>query len=191
MALHCDPQVEWRVLQLISLYEIFGNADVVGQAVSQQSHALQAGTFAVKQQQKEHVIVAALFHDVGHTLGLLTQASTAQEVAKDHASIGATYLKRLGFPDKVTLPVAHHVHTQRYLKSTQPAEYGLSDVQGGPMSAQEVVEFERKGSDFIQDSVCLRLCSDHAKDPDAVPLDWNFFRPIIRRVLASATAITP
>jgi predicted HD phosphohydrolase len=191
-----EQKIDWRVLQVISLYELFGKADYLGEPVSQEEHALQAGTYALKQQYSEPLVVAALFHDVGHLLGYLvdlpvmiedTKTNTNVGVAH-HETLGARYLKKLGFPDSVTVPVEQHVAVKRYLRHQHP-DYVLSTgseqslrAQGGPMSDKEAQQFEADVPS-IDDCVALRLCEDHAKDPQAVPFDWEFFRPIITRVL--------
>ena len=51
---------------VLKLYEDYGNADYIGEKVSQKEHALQAAYFAEYMHPNDYeFILAALFHDVG------------------------------------------------------------------------------------------------------------------------------
>jgi len=52
-----------------SLFEDHGEVDYIGEAVSISEHGLQAADYARSNNMPKNVILAALFHDVGHLLG--------------------------------------------------------------------------------------------------------------------------
>ena len=83
--------------------------------------------------------------------------------------IGAEYLARLGFSRKVQTLVGAHVAAKRYLVAMD-GSYGdeLSEAskaslkfQGGPMSEEEIQDFEADG--LHQEKCALRKWDDGAK----------------------------
>lgn len=101
----------------------------------------------------EEFVLAALFHDIGHILGL--EAFLEMEMDNcgilDHETIGAQFLYSLGFSYHCCQLVRNHVQAKRYLCYKNPDYYNeLSEAskttlrfQGGPMSAEEGRAFEK------------------------------------------------
>ncbi len=99
----------------------------------------------------DHLVAAALLHDVGHLVSD-DNVTLDDDLTDDfhHERVGAQYLARW-FGPEVTAPVALHVAAKRYLCAVEPGYLdGLSPsstrslaLQGGPMSADEVTRFEQ------------------------------------------------
>ena len=135
---------------ILTLLTAHGQGDYIGEPISQLAHSLQCAHFASQQSSDPEFIVAALLHDIGQFLPAteaqslsLSIKSMAENVGRvGHETIGAEYLRRLGFSRKVTELVAAHVPAKRFLCATESSYYeGLSEAskkslqfQGGPMS---------------------------------------------------------
>ena len=57
---------ENKVNEVFALYESYGNADYIGEPVSQIEHMSQAAQMAADEGYGNEVILAAFFHDLGH-----------------------------------------------------------------------------------------------------------------------------
>ncbi|HJP80362.1 MAG TPA: HD domain-containing protein [Pseudonocardiaceae bacterium] len=159
-----------------------GGQDYLGEAVTIATHSLQAGGLAKKAGAPDALIAAALLHDVGHFFEKRQSVETER-----HDLSGADWLSTW-FGWEVTEPVRLHVKAKRYLCAVEPSYFDrLSPAsvytlswQGGPMSADEVAEFET--NPFHVDAVAVRRWDDEAKDPDADTPDYAVFAPILTRL---------
>ncbi|KAL7653495.1 hypothetical protein ACMYSQ_008198 [Aspergillus niger] len=127
------------------------------------------------------LILAALLHDIGQIIPLSStkevrmnlkssNSNSIENVGRmGHETIGAEYLRSLGFSEKVCRLVESHVPAKRYLTATDKAYYEtLSsaskkslEFQGGPFKGAELEAFE---TDPLRDEmVKLRLWDDAAK----------------------------
>lgn len=153
------------------LFQERGDSQYGGEAVTQQEHALQVAFFAERDQADATLIAAALLHDVGHLLHALPDDAPDHGVDDQHETLAARWLaKRFG--PEVVEPVRLHVATKRYLcainpdylrQLSRPSTLSLK-LQGGPMSDDEVREFQ--SHPFCEASVRLRRWDDAAKVPD-------------------------
>lgn len=163
---------------IIGLYKSFGNADYIGEPVSQIEHMCQCAELAEKQGWDDEMILAAFFHDIGHLYEHIAGEKTDHMDdfgTVDHEKLGATFLTQMGFGTRMGKLVASHVNAKRYLVATNPAYMAnLSEasketlrLQGGPMTEAEVMEFEADPlhSEYIQ----LRIWDEQAKQTH-VPL---------------------
>ena len=100
---------------------------------------------------------------------------------------GYRYLEKL-FDSSVTEPVRLHVAAKRYLCATddtymdqlsEPSRVSLA-LQGGPMSQEEVAEFE--ANPHYEAAVRLRRWDDLAKVPQSPTPDLEHFAQYIRQV---------
>jgi phosphonate degradation associated HDIG domain protein len=139
---------EEKANHLINIILTKGQADYIGEPVSQLEHAVQAAQLAERAGESDEVIVAALFHDIGH---MIESAETMGGYGNaDHEGLGAEYLKSLGFSDTVCSLVKGHVQAKRYLTYKHPSYYEkLSEAskqtleyQGGRMTVDEAAAFE-------------------------------------------------
>jgi phosphonate degradation associated HDIG domain protein len=153
------------------VFDVFrkSGADLyLGEEVTQLQHALQAAHLAVRDGASEPRIAAALLHDIGH----LMQGAGEDTPGVDfrHEELGASWLGE-HFPEEVCMPVRLHVAAKRYLCATDSSYMGRLSaaslhslgLQGGPMAAEEVREFQ--ASPFFPSAVKLRLWDEEAKDP--------------------------
>ncbi len=166
----------WKVLQgqlvvdrLRELFEGPGAADYLGEDVSQAQHMLQTAALAERDGAPTELVVAALLHDVGHFTGPLTGADLMGGSDNRHSHVAADWLAQW-FSPAVTEPIRLHVAAKRYLCAVEPTYFAVLseasrytlDVQGGPMSSEEVDTFEAEP--YAQDAVRLRRWDDAAKD---------------------------
>lgn len=144
--------VETAVEEVFDLFEKHGNADYIGEAISQIEHACQAAQLAEKEGFSNEVILAALFHDIGHLCEMNgEQPNMGGYGVMEHEKLGADFLRKRGFSETVAKLVQSHVQAKRYLCFADKEYYGkLSEAskktleyQGGPMTATEAAEFER------------------------------------------------
>lgn len=152
----------------------------LGEPVTLMQHMLQAAALAEAAGAPNHLVAAALLHDVGH----VRQQADADD---RHADRGADWLAKW-FPARVTEPVRLHVAAKRYLCAVEPAYFSrLSEAsvrslaeQGGPMSPSEVQAFERQP--YMDGAVAVRRWDEVAKDPSAAPPEFEHFRPLLQRL---------
>ena len=137
-------------------------------AVTQKEHALQSADLATNRGLGDVLVIAALFHDLGHLL-VGDDVNLAQEGVDDlHEETSANALAKL-FGNDVAEPVRLHVAAKRYLCAVNPAYYDkLSEdsrqsllLQGGPMSPLEVAAFDKL--EHRAAALALRMIDDEAK----------------------------
>jgi gamma-butyrobetaine dioxygenase len=171
--------------QLAALFAGEGLRSYLGEEVSLATHMLQAGALAELADAPDHLVAAALLHDVGHleAIGPGSVAPTAH-VDRRHEDSGAAWLAHW-FPESVTEPVRLHVAAKRYLCTVEPGYFGaLSptsvrtlELQGGPFSQDQVRAFE--STPFAQDAVAVRRWDEAAKDPAAPTPSFDHFKPLL------------
>ncbi len=171
--------------QVLALYESAGHRDYIGEAVSQLEHAAQTADCALGEGLGDDVVAAAFLHDVGHLC-----ASEAKRMGTwgtaGHESLGAEYLRALGFGERVAQLVEGHVAAKRYLTFKQPdyhqrlseASKATLRYQGGPMTEAEAREFERHP--LFSRILELRTWDEAAKVPGQAA-DLGRYEPILRR----------
>jgi len=154
---------------VLKLFREHGDSEYGGEAVTQLEHALQCAWLAEKENAPAHLIAAALLHDVGHLLHDLPDDAPDKGIDDAHEDSGYFYLTQM-FPDSVTMPIKLHVASKRYLCATQPGyTQKLSEpslvslnLQGGPMSREEVQQFEN--NPHYEDAVRVRFWDDTGKE---------------------------
>jgi gamma-butyrobetaine dioxygenase len=154
--------------EIIELFARLGGAAYFDEPVSQLEHALQTAFQAEQESAPDALIAAALLHDIGHLLHKLPEDIADRGIDGRHERVGAMWLAR-NFPAAVTEPIRMHVAAKRYLCSVD-AEYKRQlsaasiqslALQGGPMSDDEVREFE--ASAYAHEGMRLRQWDDRAK----------------------------
>ena len=173
---------------LADLFAFEGGQEYFGEPVTQAEHMLQAAARARLASAPPPLIAAALLHDIGHFLGPVSGADLMAGTDNRHRDVAADWLAEW-FPPAVTEPVRLHVAAKRYLCAVEPrylAELSEASrftltVQGGPMSATEVGGFE--ALPYAQDAVRLRRWDEATKDPSATPEPFDFYRPLLGRLL--------
>ena len=151
--------------------------------VTQLEHALQTAALAQNLSMGDEMVIAALFHDVGH-LVIDTDISLADQGIDDkHEEASADVLDPL-FGPSVSEPVRLHVASKRYLCTTDPSYYDkLADdsrvslkLQGGLMSDAEQAAFE--SNPHYKMGVALRRIDDQAKVPDLSVPDLTSYKAL-------------
>ena len=153
--------------RIIELFDSWG-LDHYDENISQLDHALQCAALAREAGASDALVLAALLHDIGHLLDLAGGGSVDHPTAAAHEQTGAAALDAL-LPTAVTAPIALHVRAKRYLTAIEPGYVdGLSDGsrrslirQGGPMTANEIREFEAEPH-FVE-ACTLRRWDDSGK----------------------------
>lgn len=160
---------EQVVAEVFALYERFGDSDYIGEPVSQIEHMSQAAELAMAEGFDDEVVLAAFFHDIGHICAEHAENMGGFGVVS-HERLGADYLRRLGFSERMARLVESHVQAKRYLTLKEPGYYArLSeasrrtlDYQGGVMSAAEAEAFERDPLCAV--SLRMRQWDEQAKE---------------------------
>lgn len=178
--------------KVFSLYEHHGKADYIGEPVSQLEHALQAAMMAEEEGNDAAVVLASLFHDVGHLVALSkgNEKSMNGFGAISHEDIGEAFLKSLNFPTTITALVKAHVVAKRYLVSKdEDYYYQLSEAsketlrfQGGKMNEEEMSAFE-KHPDFKL-FVQMRKWDDKAQLENFATKDLNYYKQLCLNYLS-------
>jgi len=170
------------------IFDRRGDEEYLGEPVTMAEHMLQGATIAEQNGQDEIIIVSALLHDIGHftsEFGTFTMDDTEDRY---HEEAGAKVLEAF-FPSVVTDCVRYHVAAKRYLCATKPEYYNrLSEasihslnLQGGPMSADEVAEFEANPN--LKEIIAVRYLDEAGKRADMETPDYWHFAPMVQRVV--------
>ncbi|BAV78000.1 phosphonate degradation operons associated HDIG domain protein [Pseudomonas chlororaphis subsp. aurantiaca] len=179
---------EQRIAEVFGLYERFGDSDYIGEPVSQLEHMSQAAQRAMAEGFDDEVVLAAFFHDIGHICAQDAENMGGFGVVS-HERLGADYLRRAGFSERLARLVEYHVQAKRYLTFKEPGYYErLSqasrrtlEYQGGVMSAEEARAFE-------QDPLCavslrLRHWDEQAKELWVPVMDLQVLKDKAARLL--------
>jgi len=168
--------IETEVREVFELFAKHGNADYIGEAISQLEHACQAAQAAEKEGFDNEVILAALFHDIGHLAEMNgDKPNMGGYGVMEHEKLGADFLRMRGFSDNMAKLVQSHVEAKRYLCFSDADYYGkLSEAskktleyQGGKMSVSEASLFEK--DPLFKTIIRMRHWDEMAKKID-VPL---------------------
>jgi len=164
---------------LAALFASPAMAEPYGEDMAIGEHMLQCAELAADQGLGEHLVAAALLHDIGWALG----GDDA-----DHAARAARAL-RPQFGPRVTAPIAWHIAAKRFLVATD-AHYAARlsacsratlAAQGGPYSPRQCAAFARLPA--FADAVALRRIDDAGKADRASPRRFEDYLPLLRRVM--------
>jgi [1-hydroxy-2-(trimethylamino)ethyl]phosphonate dioxygenase len=154
--------------EIVAIFQQRGAAAYFGESVSMTEHALQAAYFAQSEGAPPALVVAALLHDIGHLVEDVPSDLADWTLDAHHEVVGGRWLA-LRFHPEVSEPVRLHVPAKRYLLATDggyiaklsPASIVTLKLQGGPMAAHEVAQFETER--FYKDAVRVRQWDDQGK----------------------------
>lgn len=161
------------------------DAHYIGEDVSQLEHSLQCAYFAQSLNHTPEVILASLFHDIGHYAYDSQQLHMANLGVMNHEWITATLLLECGFSLKTALLAGFHVETKRYLagkkpqyfKKLSPASRGTLEFQGGPMNKEELTVFECLP--FFRECIQVRANDEKAKVMGLSVPHLDYYHPLI------------
>lgn len=173
---------------LAGIFERRGGEEYLGEPVTMAEHMLQGAALAEKADMPERIIVAALLHDIGHFTSEFGTYHPDDTHDRHHEEAGAEVLEAF-FPVIVTDCVRYHVAAKRYLCATKPEYLGrLSaasvhslNLQGGPMDADEIAEFERNPN--VAEIVQVRYLDDAGKHADMETPDFAHYASMVQRVV--------
>ncbi|MEI9917729.1 MAG: phosphonate degradation HD-domain oxygenase [Bacteroidota bacterium] len=170
--------------EVFGLYSKYGDADYIGEPVSQIEHMSQSAQLAIDGGFDDEVILAAFFHDIGHicVMNGADDESMGGYGKKSHEKIGADYLRDCGFPERVAKLVENHVQAKRYLTHKYPEYYEqLSEAskktleyQGGVMSDTEGKAFE--ADPLFETSILMRKWDELAKEMNVPVIDLEVIK---------------
>ncbi|MDO8407096.1 MAG: HD domain-containing protein [Pseudomonas sp.] len=181
---------EQVIAEVFGLYERFGDSDYIGEPVSQIEHMSQAAELAMAEGFEDEVVLAAFFHDIGHICGGSAENMGGFGVVS-HERLGADYLRRAGFSERLARLVEYHVQAKRYLTLKEPGYYErLSEAsrrtleyQGGVMTAEEAEAFEK--DPLCKASLRMRQWDEQAKDMGVPVMDLGVLKDKALRLLAA------
>lgn len=185
---------EQVIADVFSWYERFGDSDYIGEPLSQIEHMSQAAELAMAEGFDDEVVLAAFFHDIGHLCAKNAENMGGFGVVS-HERLGADYLRRLGFGERMARLVEYHVQAKRYLTFNEPGYYErLSEAsrrtleyQGGVMTAEEAQAFERDPLCAI--SLRMRQWDEQAKELWVPVIDLEVLKAKAYRLLRSTSAV--
>ncbi|MFE4971231.1 TauD/TfdA family dioxygenase [Kitasatospora sp. NPDC056651] len=178
---------------IAALFAGEGAGEYLGEEVTMAEHMLQAAAAAEAAGAPEHLVAAALLHDLGHFFdaegrGSLHGRDLMEGRDNRHSHTGADRLARW-FGPEVTEPVRLHVAAKRYLCAVEPgyrerlsaaSEYTLN-VQGGPMDERQAAAFaELPGA---RDAVAVRRWDEQAKVAGAPTPGFDHYRPLLAALM--------
>jgi [1-hydroxy-2-(trimethylamino)ethyl]phosphonate dioxygenase len=154
--------------EVFTLFARRGSEAYFGERVSMTEHALQAAYFAGQESAAEQLVLAALLHDIGHLIEEVPDDLADWKTDARHEEAGARWIARR-LPPEVSEPVRLHVPAKRYLCATDTnyvamlshASIVTLELQGGPMSRDEVLQFETEL--FHPQALRLRHWDDQGK----------------------------
>jgi len=153
---------------ILDLFAHRGAEEYMGESVSMSQHMEQTAACAFADGASSELVVAALLHDIGHFVGDFPIDALEKGINNCHESAGSAFLEPF-FPASVTEPIRLHVAAKKYLcaidesyiKRLSKASIESLNVQGGPMSAVEVRDFE--SNPYHQAAVKARHYDDDGK----------------------------
>lgn len=184
-----EPQTPDEVIEFIKdIFTNRGGESYLGEPVSMSEHMLQAAYNAEKSGQEATVVVAALLHDIGHYTGEFGDDFMQLGIDNLHEVSGERFLKRW-FPPQVTEPVRWHVDAKRYLCAVDPdyfatltaASVRTLELQGGPMSPEEVSRFS--ANPWLDRILKVRRFDDQGKVPGTKTPNLDHYLPMVRQVI--------
>jgi len=165
-----------------------GGEEYLGEPVTMAEHMLQGACFAEKANEPDVIVVASLLHDIGHFTSEFGAFSMDDIEDRLHEEAGAKVLERF-FPPLVIDCVRHHVAAKRYLCAARPeyfkrlsaASIHSLNLQGGPMSAEEISEFEKNPN--LAEIIKVRHYDDAGKRANMKTQKYAYYAPMIQRIV--------
>ncbi|MEM7045504.1 MAG: HD domain-containing protein [Pseudomonadota bacterium] len=173
---------------LADIIERRGAESYLGEQITISEHMLQAAQLAEQADAGDELIAAALLHDIGHYTNEFPEDAQDHGIDTIHEEAGAVVVEPY-FPAVVVDCIRQHVAAKRYLCATDPAYFDrLSpasvhtlNLQGGPMSEDEVKSFQ--SHPHLEAIVQVRIWDDEAKEQDLPTPGFSHYAPILQRVV--------
>jgi gamma-butyrobetaine dioxygenase len=159
-------------------------------------HMLQTAALAERAQAADALVAAALLHDIGHfgtdfpwhRMSSEHRQMLTRRIDLHHEQAGAQLLQPY-FGPEITEPIRLHVAAKRYLCAAEPEYFGkLSPttrhtlaLQGGPMTAGEVMAFEATA--YAAQAVTLRRWDEQATVSGMQTPPGEHYRALLEHLL--------
>lgn len=173
---------------IADIFERRGGEEYLGEPVTMAQHMLQGATIAEQNGMDEDIIVGALLHDIGHFTSEFGTYHPDDTEDRHHEDAGADVLAPF-FPSVITDCVKYHVAAKRYLCATKPeyfarlspASVHTLELQGGPMSDDEVKAFQSNPN--LEKIIQVRYLDEAGKRADMQTPDFAHFAPMVQRLV--------
>jgi len=173
---------------ILGNFESQGAAAYLGEPVTLREHMLQTAHAAEHDGAPPELVAAALLHDYGHLIHGGPEDAAEVGLDTEHEEVGFRFLEQ-HFPPEVVEPVRLHVAAKRYLCAVEPSYLDelspasrLSlELQGGPMSPDEVAAFE--SLPHFEAACRLRRYDDIGKAPDEETPPLEHYVPLLETFL--------
>lgn len=173
---------------IADIFQRRGHEEYLGEPVTMAEHMLQGAHFAEQEGESDDIIVATLLHDIGHFTSEFGMFSMDDTQDRWHENAGAEVLEAF-FPRLVTDCVRYHVAAKRYLCATSPEYFDqLSEasvhslnLQGGPMTPDEVRNFEKNPN--VDAIVKVRKLDDRGKIAGLTTKPFTYYQPLIQSIV--------
>jgi phosphonate degradation associated HDIG domain protein len=168
------------------------------EGVTMVEHMLQTAALAEHAQAADTLVAAALLHDIGHfgtdfpwqRVSSEHRQMLKRRIDRHHEQAGAQLLQPY-FGPEITEPIRLHVAAKRYLCAVEPQYLGKLSattrhtlaLQGGPMTASEVAEFE--AASYAAQAVSLRRWDEQATVPGMKTPPGEHYRALLERLMRS------
>jgi predicted HD phosphohydrolase len=154
--------------EVFAIFQRRGAGAYFGERVSMTEHALQAAHFAQQNAAPPWLVLASLLHDIGHLVEAVPDDLADWKTDARHEEIGSRWLAQR-LRGEISEPVRLHVPAKRYLCATDSnyvsmlshASLVTLQLQGGPMTPHEVLQFETER--FYREAILVRRCDDQGK----------------------------
>ena len=174
------------VEEIFELYQKHGSNEYAGEKVSQLEHMVQAAQLAKAGGYDDEIVLAAFLHDIGHicAASYLTADMNGFGIM-NHEKIGANFLRKRGFSERIARLVENHVSAKRYLTFKFPEYYeGLSEAskntlqfQGGQMNYDEAMLFEQ--DDLFEEFIAMRRWDELAKEENLPMQSMDYYKNLM------------
>ncbi|EEE38336.1 HD domain protein [Rhodobacteraceae bacterium KLH11] len=173
---------------IADIFDRRGGEEYLGEPVTMAQHMLQGATIAEQNGMPEEIIVGALLHDIGHFTSEFGTYHPGDTEDRHHEDAGAEVLEQF-FPSVITDCCRYHVAAKRYLCATKPeyfdrlsaASVHTLELQGGPMSTDEVATFESNPN--LSQIIQVRYLDEAGKRADMETPDFSHFAPMVQRMV--------
>ena len=175
--------------EVATLFETYGSS-TYDEGVTLGEHCLQAAAIASAAGSPDHLVAAALLHDIGH---LLQARARGEEdyLANDwnHDVVARDWLEPR-FGEAVAAPVGEHVAAKRWLCFAEPDYFArLSEAskaslraQGGQFDEVEAAQW-RSSAIGAAEAIQLRRWDDEAKVADVSVAPFRAYNALLERLV--------
>jgi predicted HD phosphohydrolase len=173
---------------IADIFDRRGGEAYLGEPVTTAEHMLQGATLAEQGGRTDEIIAGALLHDIGHFTSEFGAFSMDDTEDRYHEVAGARVLQPF-FPATIVDCVHHHVAAKRYLCATRtryidrlsPASLHSLNLQGGPMSNDEVEAFEKNPN--LKQIIQVRHLDDSGKREGGETYPFSHFVLLLQRLV--------